>query len=318
MRKIKKILIALLLISALIFFHELGHLVIGKWTGLNPTDFSIGFGKTLLSFEFWDVRWHISMIPLGGYVAFEEILTTTTNPEIARAWVLTAAAGPIANLIIFIVLHLWIMNKFLSTFSFNEAKEKPLRLGRFEKDKDFSDQSNKLFLMFTKDKRISPMTPEELEEFQIDPEMVNFQRKLRFKEKLKISLKNSLGLIFPVANRDFFFIQAYSDGLDKKELNMPEGLIGPIGILQSMGKSVDGGWVSSLFFTANISMSLFVFNLIPLGILDGGQILKATLIYFELLSENANYSYVNISVAILLLLFIVVLSKDILRIVRKK
>lgn len=62
------IFIALLILSFLIFFHELGHFVVARICGVKVEVFSIGFGKKLLSVHFRGTQYALSLIPLGGYV----------------------------------------------------------------------------------------------------------------------------------------------------------------------------------------------------------------------------------------------------------
>jgi regulator of sigma E protease len=61
----------LFVFSVVVFFHELGHFLVGRWCGVKILVFSIGFGPEL--FGFFDrhgTRWKISAVPLGGYVKF--------------------------------------------------------------------------------------------------------------------------------------------------------------------------------------------------------------------------------------------------------
>ena len=61
----------LFVLTIVVFFHELGHFLVARWTGVTVKTFSIGFGPEL--FGFYDrkgTRWKISAIPLGGYVRF--------------------------------------------------------------------------------------------------------------------------------------------------------------------------------------------------------------------------------------------------------
>jgi len=60
--------ISLLVLSGLIFFHELGHYSAARFVGVYVEVFSIGFGKKLFSFRAFGTQWSISAIPLGGYV----------------------------------------------------------------------------------------------------------------------------------------------------------------------------------------------------------------------------------------------------------
>ncbi len=62
------ILVALLVLSVLIFFHELGHFTAARYFGVQVDVFSIGFGKKLYSKMIGKTEWSLSAIPLGGYV----------------------------------------------------------------------------------------------------------------------------------------------------------------------------------------------------------------------------------------------------------
>ena len=52
-----------------------------------------------------------------------------------------------------------------------------------------------------------------------------------------------------------------------------DALSGPLTIAEYAGKSADAGWVALLEFMALISVSLGVFNLLPVPMLDGGHLL---------------------------------------------
>ena len=115
---------ALFVLTIVVFFHELGHFMVGRWCGVTIKAFSIGFGPELFGFnDKHGTRWKISAIPLGGYVKFlgdenaasvpdaEQIESLSaeerkgalhTQPLWARAAIV--AAGPIANFILSIVI----------------------------------------------------------------------------------------------------------------------------------------------------------------------------------------------------------------------
>src|ERR1700683_5767715 len=61
--------IFLIVLTLLVFVHELGHYLIARQTGVRIEVFSIGFGPELFG---WNdragTRWKFSAIPLGGYV----------------------------------------------------------------------------------------------------------------------------------------------------------------------------------------------------------------------------------------------------------
>lgn len=59
----------LVVLSILVFVHELGHYLVARWCGVRVEAFSIGFGKELFGFrDKHGTRWKMCLIPLGGYV----------------------------------------------------------------------------------------------------------------------------------------------------------------------------------------------------------------------------------------------------------
>jgi RIP metalloprotease RseP len=55
-------------IAVMIFFHELGHFVTAKWTGMKATEFFLGFGPTLWSFRRGETEYGLKLVPAGAYV----------------------------------------------------------------------------------------------------------------------------------------------------------------------------------------------------------------------------------------------------------
>jgi regulator of sigma E protease len=59
----------LVLLTVLVFVHELGHYWVARRCGVRIEVFSIGFGRELLGWtDKAGTRWKISVLPLGGYV----------------------------------------------------------------------------------------------------------------------------------------------------------------------------------------------------------------------------------------------------------
>jgi regulator of sigma E protease len=104
-----------LVITVVVFFHELGHLLVGKAVGVKAVRFSIGFGPRLISFQRGETEYRISLLPLGGYVKFagdnpyEELAPEDRGRGFLeqQPWKkgLIAFAGPAANLILAVVLY---------------------------------------------------------------------------------------------------------------------------------------------------------------------------------------------------------------------
>lgn len=55
-------------ITVMIFFHELGHFVTAKLTGMKATEFFLGFGPRLWSFKRGETEYGLKLIPAGAYV----------------------------------------------------------------------------------------------------------------------------------------------------------------------------------------------------------------------------------------------------------
>ena len=112
----------LLVLGIVVFFHELGHFLVGRWCGVKADVFSLGFGPELLGrVDRHGTRWRLALVPLGGYVKFhgdanaasagvdaeglseeERRVSFFTQPVWKR--VLIVAAGPVANFILAVVI----------------------------------------------------------------------------------------------------------------------------------------------------------------------------------------------------------------------
>lgn len=117
------ILAFVLVIGPLIFVHELGHYLVGRWFGVHAETFSIGFGRELTGWtDRRGTRWKLAALPLGGYVKFagdmgpasqadpewqklppeERARTFQSKPIWQRA--LIVAAGPVVNFLLAILI----------------------------------------------------------------------------------------------------------------------------------------------------------------------------------------------------------------------
>ena len=97
----------------IVFVHELGHFIAAKRVGVEVETFSLGWGKKLVGFDYKGTNYRISMIPFGGYCKLKG-----ENPDDRREqweegsffavppWkrILTAAAGPLANVLFALIV----------------------------------------------------------------------------------------------------------------------------------------------------------------------------------------------------------------------
>ena len=112
------ILSFLMLITFLVYFHELGHYLTARLFKVSVEKFSIGFGKPIFQWKSKNgTIWSLGRIPLGGYVKFSEIdnqkngvvphtekndMLFTEIPVLQR--MLVVLAGPIFNFILAIAI----------------------------------------------------------------------------------------------------------------------------------------------------------------------------------------------------------------------
>lgn len=72
----------LLIIGPLIFIHEMGHYLAGRWFGVKADTFSIGFGREIFGWtDKRDTRWKVGWLPLGGYVKFAGDMNPASTPS---------------------------------------------------------------------------------------------------------------------------------------------------------------------------------------------------------------------------------------------
>ena len=116
----------LVVLTVIVFVHEMGHYLVARWNGIAIQTFSIGFGKELIGFnDRAGTRWRLSAIPLGGYVRFvgdmnaasvpDNDLIANASPELKQrlfvnknVWqrIAVVAAGPAANVLFtFLILY---------------------------------------------------------------------------------------------------------------------------------------------------------------------------------------------------------------------
>src|ERR1700735_4774470 len=76
--------IFLVVLTVLVFVHEMGHYLIARRNGVRIDVFSIGFGPELFGWTARSgTRWKFSAIPLGGYVKMfgdNDVASTTATP----------------------------------------------------------------------------------------------------------------------------------------------------------------------------------------------------------------------------------------------
>jgi regulator of sigma E protease len=104
-----------ILVSSLIFVHELGHFLFAKAFGVKVLTFSLGFGPKILRLHGGETEYCISLLPLGGYVKMlEASKTDIVLPEDKHRTfeslpiykrIVIVVAGPVMNLVFPVLLY---------------------------------------------------------------------------------------------------------------------------------------------------------------------------------------------------------------------
>jgi regulator of sigma E protease len=131
---ILNVIIGLLGLGLVVFFHEAGHLLAAKAVGIDVEAFSVGWGKKLFGKTWRGTEYRISAFPVGGYCKMKgeeslQLAWSTQAPAIpkepgsffaASPWrrIIVAAAGPAVNVLFSIVVLslVWYIGFSYSTF----------------------------------------------------------------------------------------------------------------------------------------------------------------------------------------------------------
>lgn len=99
------ILIAFIVFGVLVFIHELGHMLLAKKNRVGVSEFSIGMGPRLFSFDKGETKYSLKLIPFGGSCMMvgemdESDAEDAFNNRSVWARISVVAAGPIFNIIL--------------------------------------------------------------------------------------------------------------------------------------------------------------------------------------------------------------------------
>ncbi|MDD2828974.1 MAG: RIP metalloprotease RseP [Sulfuricurvum sp.] len=302
-------IVAFLVLSLLIFLHELGHYSAAKFFGVYVEVFSIGFGKKLFSFRWLNTQWQISAIPLGGYVkmkgqddsdptaiSYDNDSYTTKKP-----WqrIIILLAGPLANFLTAWVLFYAIAlggPQALSPIVGKVVVNSPAQqVGLIAKDKILSingktittwdeisdtikssEGSLTLGVERNETKLFITLTPQISEATNIFKEKV--QKRMVGIAPSGITHKLNLGFSETL---EYATKQTYETSflIFQSVQKLLTGVVpakevgGVVSIVQVTADATAYGWISLFFFTALISVNLGVLNLLPIPALDGGHIM---------------------------------------------
>ena len=105
------IILAILLFSVIVIFHELGHFTLAKLNRIQVDEFSLGLGPTLFGKEFRGTKFSLKLLPFGGACMMGEDDTDdmsdgSFNSKSVWARMSVIVAGPVFNFIMALVFSI--------------------------------------------------------------------------------------------------------------------------------------------------------------------------------------------------------------------
>ncbi|MGC2432964.1 MAG: RIP metalloprotease RseP [Desulfobaccales bacterium] len=309
------ILATVFVLGILIFVHELGHFLVAKLFGVRVEAFSLGFPPQLVHKKIGDTDYRLSVVPLGGYVKMlgenpgEEI-----PPELQPfsfmhqpLWhrFLIVLAGPISNLILAFLVFLLVFAvngiPYLTTVITEVEQNSPAAAAGLQP----GDQVLELNGRPVKRWEDLPPIIRQAGEHPLDLTLKRGQKIITVKvtphreevpnifggksSAVIIGILNNKNLAIDNVGLGRAFVRAgdatwgvcYLTTLSLYKVLTGEaplkGLGGPILIAQVAGQEAKAGAAPLLQFLATLSVNLFLLNLLPIPILDGGHLLFCAL-----------------------------------------
>ena len=304
------IITALLVLSFLIFFHELGHFAAARFFKVHVEVFSIGFGKRILTRKWGATEFSLALIPLGGYVRMKgqddldpsKHNNDTDSYNSKRPWqrITILLAGPFANFLLAFIFFYFIAlagqpalgTKIYKTLDNSPAFRAGLKTGDIIKQvngidvmthrkmsKLIRESTTALELIIQRDNTIKKITlmPKMTESQNIFKEkvqhkMIGISLDPAFRVTVDYNLFSALGEAWYQTQKGATFIFESVSKLVTGAIPAKE-LGGVIAIVDITAKAANESLMYVLFITAFISINLGVMNLLPIPALDGGHIM---------------------------------------------
>lgn len=344
MSKFVGILIALLVFSFIVFFHELGHYLFARLSGIMVEEFAIGMGPKIYGKKKGDTEYTIRALPIGGFCSMlgeDEHLADerSFNAKPMGSRLLTIFGGPLFNFILAFIfgIILILISGAVTTTTVSQvvegfpAAEAGIQAGDriVEINGHHVLTANELitYINVEKDQPLAMVVERQGQKKQITMQTAYLEEEKR----------HVIGIGYQVEEVGFLtaikqsLIQTYS--WIKITLYSFKSLIigkvgvnqlsGPVGIIDGMSdgysKSVSDGFLSvlALFinYTIIFSANLGVINLLPIPALDGGRLL---FLLIEAVRgkpiDQKKEGYVHfVGFALLMVLMVVVLYGDIVK-----
>jgi regulator of sigma E protease len=342
-------------LGVLIVFHEFGHFLLAKLSGVGVLTFSVGFGPKLWVKKKGETEYALSAFPLGGYVKMvgedpeEEVKAVDIERSFAHKSLLTrtaiVAAGPGFNLLLAVFLLMLVFLFYgvpvLSNLVGAVEPESPAAQAGIQKgDRIVAVDGQAVTAWEDLSSAIKRSAGETLvlrvqrgdQELTVTvqprkKEVKNIFGELKEDWMIGIGSQVSIEKGDPGLAISKAFVQTYEYskltlvGLYKmitREVS-PRNLGGPILIAQLAGQQAQEGVGSFLAFLAVLSINLGVLNLLPVPVLDGGHLFffAVEAIIGRPVSLRYREKAQQVGIFLLLLLMIFAFANDIFRLFEK-
>jgi regulator of sigma E protease len=344
-------LIFILILSLLIIVHEFGHFIAARLNGVVVEQFSLGFGPQIFKKKIGDTKYSLSLIPLGGYVKMAGDSQSEYKGE-AYEYLSKAPGrrfqiiffGPFLNYILGF-LFFWVI--LVIGYPSLAAKVGGLidgygaqAAGMLVGDKIIAVDGQKVDIWEDLQRQVQLRKTKGNVELLILRDNKELKLNVLIKDKVfddQLGEKRALGIIgispFDeiVEVKHGFFESAYL-GFNKTinltvmtyqglwrlvsgRMSMRDSMTGPLGIFFITSKAAKLGIIAVMHLIAVLSVSLAIFNLLPLPILDGGHLFLLGLekLRKKALGIKAEEVINNVGFTLMIALALFVTYNDILR-----
>ncbi len=345
-------LVFIIILGILVIVHEFGHFIAAKKSGVRVEKFSVGFGPKVFSVKKNKTEYAISALPLGGFVKlagdnFEEFKGAPdeylSQPVYKRFLVIFC--GPLLNYIlgflffwiIFCVGYPTLTNKVGEVMEGYGAQEAGIIAG--DRIISIEGRSVKTWEDIQQTIRENSKAQELKVRILREGEESSLAIKLRQSTQPDVlGQKRSFGLIGikPDAKefiivRHGFFQSAYYSGKKTVDLTvmtykalwlmisgklpMKESVTGPVGMFMITSEVTKMGITALMQWIALLSVSLGIFNLLPIPALDGGHIFLLLIekIRGKGLSQKADEIFSKAGFSFIILAAVLVFLNDLSR-----
>lgn len=304
------IVYALLALSFLIFFHELGHFIAARIFKVKVEVFSIGFGKKIFSKKVGETEYYMSLIPLGGYVQMkgQNDLDPTQKSEENDSYnkkapwqrIIILFAGPFANFVLAFLLYVLIGSMGVPSYAaeiggisensaalaaglqindtIKEIEGVPVKIWDDIKKNIQASNKNEIDVMILRNGaqmsvKLIPRLSDSKNIFgeNIQEKLIGITPTYKILDVRYGGLESISYASDEVINASFLIFKTLQKLITG--VVSPKELGGVIAIVDITSNAAKAGFVAFLLLSALLSVNLGILNLLPIPALDGGHIM---------------------------------------------